>query len=121
MSEFYKDYEITDDEANAVKIANLADRPNAFNSYRESKMSADDVKKKFDAPFLLVQRKFNEFLRKIASDKAASDKKIDKVYNDLESGKLNYNLTAADKREIAGILAKELDGNDIAYTGEEAG
>lgn len=50
---------ITDQEKQALLIQNLADRPNAMNSYGRAKMSAEDVKKAFDDQFILVVNKHN--------------------------------------------------------------
>ena len=68
--------EISEEEANAVRIINSADRPNAFSSYRESKKTAADVKKMFDAPFELVKNKFNGLVIYIKNKFAAQDEKI---------------------------------------------
>ena len=47
------------------------------------------------------------------------------VYEAYESGELKgdaYVITDADKEEIAQIIfAEYVDGNDVSYTGEEAG
>lgn len=103
---------ISEEEANAVRISNSADRPNAFSSYRESKKTAADVKKMFDAPFELLRakhdksvdelRKYNaaETEREAAETERANaeqerktaekarDEKIDEIYEAYKSGQL---------------------------------
>lgn len=103
---------ISEEEANAVRISNSADRPNAFSSYRESKKTAADVKKMFDAPFELLRekhdktvdelRKYNaaETAREEAETERANaeqerktaetarDDKIDEIYEAYKSGQL---------------------------------
>lgn len=127
----YKALEIGDVDENGqnVLISRVADRPNAFNSYRESKMSAADVKAMFDRPFLHVKTKVNKLIAFLAKrdtaveDRlAAQDKKVDKIYEAYERGELkgdDYVITDDDKREIADwVLSKFVDGNNIPYTGE---
>jgi septal ring factor EnvC (AmiA/AmiB activator) len=73
----YKGLEIGDVDENGqnVLISRVADRPNAFNSYRESKMSAADVKAMFDRPFLHVKKKVNALIAFLAGrDKAVEDR-----------------------------------------------
>ena len=53
---------ISDQEKQAKLIQNLADRPNAMNSYGRAKMSAKDVKIAFDDQFILVVGKHNALL-----------------------------------------------------------
>ena len=62
---------ISEEEANAVRISNSADRPNAFNSYRESKKTAADVKKMFDAPFELLREKHDKTVDELRKYNAA--------------------------------------------------
>ena len=145
----YKDLKIGDVDENGqnVLISRVADRPNAFNSYRESKMSSADVKAMFDRQFLHVKKKVNALIEFLAGrDKAvedrlaaqdtklaefekstddklvAQDEKVNEVYEAYQSGKLKgdaYVITDDDKRDIAQIVLSEfVDGNDVAYTGE---
>ena len=123
----------TDDEGKSVLISQSADRPNAFNSYRESKMSAAEVKAMFDRPFLFVKKRFNALLGhlkirdKDVNDKLAAqdtkltaqDEEIKRIAEKADSIN-NYDLTDADKKEIAEqVLSEFVDGNDVPYTGEE--
>lgn len=148
----YEELKLKDenDEGKSVLIKNSADRPNAFNSYRESKQTAADVKAMFDRPFLYVKNKFNALIdvmkgrdkaiedklaaqdtklaafEKSTDDKlvaqdtklAAQDEEIKRIAEKADSIN-NYDLTDADKEQIAGIIVESLNGNDIAYTGEE--
>lgn len=50
---------ISEQEVQARLIRNLADRPNAMNSYGRAKMSAEDLKKAFDDQFILVVNRHN--------------------------------------------------------------
>ncbi len=61
MNDFEK-LKITESEKEKYRISNLADRPNAMSSYRKSKMSAEDVKKTFDAQMDFLARKHNELV-----------------------------------------------------------
>ena len=73
----YKALEIGDVDENGqnVLISRVADRPNAFNSYRESKMSSADVKAMFDRQFLHVKKKVNALIAFLAGrDKAVEDR-----------------------------------------------
>lgn len=127
----YKDLEIGDVDENGqnVLISRVADRPNAFNSYRDSKMSAADVKAMFDRPFLHVKAKVNKLIAFLAGrDQAVEEKltvqneKVDEVYTAFKNGDLNgkdYIFTDDDKQDIVNIMLTELDGNDVSYTGEE--
>lgn len=145
----YENLKLSDknDEGKSVLISDIADRPNAFNSYSSSKLSAKELKKLFDRPFLYIKGKFNSLLgvlatrdekvderldeqnRKLAEfekstdDKlVAQDEKVNEVYEAYQSGELKgdaYVITDDDKRDIAQIVLSEfVDGNDVAYTGE---
>lgn len=54
-----KNIKISDIEKNARLISNMATRPNGNSQYGHSGMSAEDVKKKFDAPFELLVLRHN--------------------------------------------------------------
>ena len=56
-----------DEKGKSVLISSSADRPNTFDSYRQTKKSASEVKAMFDAPFLLVKSKFNKFVDTVKS------------------------------------------------------
>jgi hemerythrin-like domain-containing protein len=58
-------YKITADEFEKVSIARMATHPNSSTAYGESKLSAADLKKRFDAQGKLFCKKFNEFLAMI--------------------------------------------------------
>lgn len=90
---------ISEEEANAVRISNSADRPNAFNSYRESKKTAADVKKMFDAPFELVKNKFNGLVDHIKSKFVSQDEKLAEQDRAIE----NF------KNETIGDISSALD------------
>ena len=66
---------ISEEEANAVRIINSADRPNAFSSYRESKKTAADVKKMFDAPFELLREKHDKTVDELRKYNAAESER----------------------------------------------
>lgn len=66
---------ISEEEANAVRISNSADRPNAFSSYRESKKTAADVKKMFDAPFELLRAKHDKSVDELRKYNAAESER----------------------------------------------
>lgn len=121
MSEInYEDLKLGDvnDEGKSVLISDLADRPNSFNSYSESKMSASELKGAFDRSFLYVKKKFNSLMDKLARrdvdingrlDK--QDAKINEVYEAYENGEFKgdaYVITEADKEEIADISIEAL-------------
>jgi hypothetical protein len=119
------------DDDKSVLISDIADRPNAFNSYSSSKLSAKELKELFDRPFLYIRLKFNSLLGILATrdekvDKtleeqgttlAAHNEEIKRIAEKADSIN-NYDLTDDDKQEIAGIIVESLNGNDIAYTGE---
>lgn len=134
----YKALEIGDVDENGqnVLISRVADRPNAFNSYRESKMSAADVKAMFDRQFLHVKKKVNALIAFLAGrDKAVEDrlaaqdtklavqdtklvvqdKEITRISEKVDSIN-NYDLTDNDKRDIAQIVLSEyVDGDEVSY------
>ena len=127
----YKALEIGDVDENGqnVLISRVADRPNAFNSYRESKMSAADVKAMFDRQFLHVKKKVNALIALLAGrDKAvedslaaqdeklvAQDEEISRISEKVDSIN-NYDLTDNDKRDIAQIVLSEyVDGDEVSY------
>lgn len=130
----YEELKLKDenDEGKSVLIRNSADRPNAFNSYSSSKLSAADVKDLFDRPFLYIKGKFNSLLGVLATRDekvderldaqdtklTAQDEEIERIAEKADSIN-NYDLTDDDKEQIAGIIVESLNGNDIAYTGEE--
>lgn len=58
-------YKITADEFEKVSIARMATHPNSSTAYGESKLSAAELKKRFDAQGKLFCKKFNEFLAMI--------------------------------------------------------
>ena len=105
----------TDDNGKSVLIQNSADRPNAFNSYSASKKSAADVKAMFDAPFLLVKKRFNALIDVVKG----VGEKVDTFYSAYERGELkgdSYEITEADKAEIADIIVREyVDGDEVKY------
>lgn len=85
----------TDENGKSVLISDSADRPNAFNSYQNSKKNSYDVKAMFDAPFLLVKKKFNDLVDKIKllvqhQNDAIEEqnKKVRTVYDAYERGDL---------------------------------
>ena len=53
---------ISDTEKESLKISNLADRPNAPNSYGKAKMSAQDIKQAFDNQFDLLVNQHNQLV-----------------------------------------------------------
>lgn len=120
------------DEDKSVLISDIADRPNAFNSYSSSKLSAKELKELFDRPFLYIKGKFNSLLGVLATRDekvaerldaqdtklTAQDEEIERIAEKADSIN-NYDLTDDDKEQIAGIIVESLNGNDIAYTGEE--
>ena len=113
MSNFEK-YKISDTEANAVKIANSADRPNAFNSYTAGKKTAADVKAMFDAPFLLVKRKYNELVSELGNFEFSVSNELERLDKKISGYK--YELTEEDIAEIAGIvLAQAVNGDGVKY------
>jgi hypothetical protein len=130
----YENLKLSDknDEGKSVLISDIADRPNAFNSYSSSKLSAKELKELFDRPFLYIKGKFNSLLGVLAirDEKVAErldeqnrklagqDEEIARIAEKADSIN-NYNLTDDDKEQIAGIIVESLNGNDIAYTGEE--
>jgi hypothetical protein len=130
----YENLKLSDknDEGKSVLISDIADRPNAFNSYSSSKLSAKELKELFDRPFLYIKGKFNSLLGVLAirDEKVAErldeqnrklagqDEEIARIAKKADSIN-NYNLTDDDKEQIAGIIVESLNGNDIAYTGEE--
>ena len=124
----YEALKITETEANKVKIANSADRPNAFNSYRLSKMDSTDVKKMFDKPFELAMKKHNALVDQMeANDKAVAERLdeqderiasaegvVDQLRKEADSGAFKgdaYILTEEDKAEIAGMTNEALIGD----------
>lgn len=58
-------YKITADEFEKVSIARMATHPNSSTAYGESKLSAAELKKRFDAQGRLFCKKFNKFLAMI--------------------------------------------------------
>lgn len=54
-----KNIRISESEKNAVLIRNMADRPNAVSSYGEGNMTAAELKRRLDMPFLLAAEKHN--------------------------------------------------------------
>lgn len=130
----YENLKLSDknDEGKSVLISDIADRPNAFNSYSSSKLSAKELKELFDRPFLYIKGKFNSLLGVLATRDEKVDERLDEqnrklAGQDEEIARIaekadsinNYNLTDDDKEQIAGIIVESLNGNDIAYTGEE--
>lgn len=124
----YEALKITETEANKVKIANSADRPNAFNSYRLSKMDSTDVKKMFDKPFELAMKKHNALVDQMeANDKAVAERLdeqderiasaegvVDQLRKEADSGAFKgdaYILTEEDKAEIAAKAKEDAIGD----------
>ena len=138
----YEEMKLRDenDEGKSVLIKNSADRPNAFNSYSSSKLSAADVKDLFDRPFLHVKKRFNNLIdfikgrdkainenltaqdtklaefEKSTDDKlAAQDEEIARIAEKADSIN-NYNLTDDDKEQIAKLVLDEfVDGDEVSY------
>lgn len=101
---------ISEEEANAVRISNSADRPNAFNSYRESKKTAADVKKMFDAPFELVKNKFNGLVVYIKSKFVSQDEKLAAQDNTITERLAEQDRAIEDfKNETIGDISSALD------------
>lgn len=102
--------EISEEEANAVRIINSADRPNAFSSYRESKKTAADVKKMFDAPFELVKNKFNGLVVYIKSKFVSQDEKLAAQDNTITERLAEQDRAIENfKNETIGDISSALD------------
>ena len=88
-----------DDDKKTVLISQSADRPNAFNSYQESKKNASEVKAMFDRPFRLVQKRFNslvDFIKNIYADVRANNEEIRKLKLLLElTPKMSFEYIAS--------------------------
>lgn len=127
----YEELKLKDenDEGKSVLIRNSADRPNAFNSYSSSKLSAADVKDLFDRPFLHIKGKFNSLLGVLATRDEKVDERLDEqnrklAGQDEEIARIaekadsinNYNLTDDDKEQIAKLVLDEfVDGDEVSY------
>lgn len=116
----YEDLKLGDvnDEGKSVLISDLADRPNSFNSYSKSNLSAHGLKEVFDRSFIYVKTKFNELMDRLARRDVDIDGRLDKqdakikeVYEAYENGEFKgdaYVITEADKEEIADISIETL-------------
>lgn len=89
MNKFDKS-KITEEEKARYRISNLADRPNAFSSYRKNKMSAEDVKEAFDAQMEFLAEKHNE-LNKNAEETAAIVQTISRTTFPVGSVYISFN------------------------------
>ena len=80
-----------------------------------------------EEPYTVAGRldKQDDAIEEQAEAIAAQDRQVAEVYEAYKSGELKgdaYVITDADKEEIAQIIfAEYVDGNDVSYTGEEAG
>lgn len=54
-----KNIRISESEKSSVLIQNIADRPNSVSSYGEGNMTAAELKRRLDSPFLLMAEKHN--------------------------------------------------------------
>lgn len=54
-----KNIRISESEKSSVLIQNMADRPNSVSSYGEGNMTAAELKRRLDRPFLLMAEKHN--------------------------------------------------------------
>lgn len=117
------------DDDKSVLISDIADRPNAFNSYSSSKLSAKELKELFDRPFLYIKLKFNSLLGILATRDAKVDERLEEQGRTLaaqveEIKRIaekadsinNYDLTDDDKEQIAKLVLDEfVDGDEVSY------
>lgn len=113
----YNDLKISVTEANKVKIANSADRPNAFNSYRQSKMDSADVKRMFDKPFELLMGKHNDLVDQVEANRKDADKSMDELCEDVEKQLEEQNVRVEAAEGVVAQLRKEADSG--AFKGDK--
>ena len=124
----YKALKITETEANRVKIANSADRPNAFNSYSQSKKDSADVKKMFDKPFELAMEKHNALVDQMEANDEAFAERL-KTHETAVAESLETHETAVAERldeqdvrvaEVEGVVAQlRKEADEGAFKGEK--
>jgi hypothetical protein len=117
MSDFKKS-KITEPEMARYRISNLADRPNAFSSYRENKMSADDVKKAFDAQMEFLAEKHNA-LHESAEETAAIVQTISRTT--FPVGFVYISFDNVSPATFFGGEWEELENERFLMTGEDTG
>lgn len=116
------------DEGKTVLISQSADRPNAFNSYRESKQSAADVKAMFDRPFLHVKKRVNDLIDcvskidKLLGETTAKQSELSQIVGQkadiqyVKESLANFKLSESEKQTIADIVLSEFaNGNEVSY------